>query len=190
MTRNSTSRTTGKSRTTGATRTTGKSRGRRNPAEPAYSPTRSLKNIGRIIVGDLRRLFGNITAVTMVIGLVAIPSLFAWFNVSANWDPFGNTGNLKFAVANDDEGYRSDLVPVKVNVGENVISALRANDQLDWVFTSREEAIEGTKSGEYYAAVVIPKSFSRDMMTVFSPDVKHASLTYYSNEKKNPLAPK
>lgn len=85
-----------------------------------------------------------------------------------------------------DEEYRSDLIPVKVTVGDQVVNALRANSQLDWTITSKADAVEGAHgSGKYYAAIVIPKSFSKDMMTFFSDDVQHAGLTYYRNEKKN-----
>ena len=81
-------------------------------------------------------------------------------------------------------------MPIEVNIGEKVVSELRANDQLEWTFTNVDDAIDGAKSGRYYAAVVIPESFSRDMMTFFSDDVEHAEIIYYSNEKKNAIAPK
>ena len=149
-----------------------------------------MKNIWKLFVGDVRRLTSNIVSIIIVIGLVVIPGLFSWFNVSASWDPFANTGNLKFAVANDDEGYKSDLIPVKISIGDQVVNTLRANDQMDWTFTTKKEAIDGTKSGKYYAAVVIPKDFSTRMMTFFTADGDHATLTYYNNEKKNALAPK
>ncbi|PWG60022.1 YhgE/Pip domain-containing protein [Bifidobacterium catulorum] len=148
-----------------------------------------MSTIWKLFTGDIRRMTSNVVSVIIIIGLVALPSLFTWFNVTAAWDPFSNTRNVKFAVANTDEGYKSDLVPLKVNVGDQVVSELRANDQLDWTFTTEDDAIDGTKSGKYYAAVVIPKSFSKDMMTFFSSDVEHAKLTYYTNEKKNALAP-
>ena len=149
-----------------------------------------MKNIWKLFVGDVRRLTSNVVSIIIVIGLVVIPGLFSWFNVSASWDPFANTGNLKFAVANDDEGYKSDLIPVKISIGDQVVNTLRANDQMDWTFTTKKEAIDGTKSGKYYAAVVIPKDFSTRMMTFFTADGDHATLTYYNNEKKNALAPK
>ena len=123
-----------------------------------------MKNIWKLFVGDVRRLTSNIVSIIIVIGLVVIPGLFSWFNVSASWDPFANTGNLKFAVANDDEGYKSDLIPVKISIGDQVVNTLRANDQMDWTFTTKKEAIDGTKSGKYYAAVVIPKDFSTRMI--------------------------
>lgn len=93
-------------------------------------------------------------------------------------------------MANNDEGYKSDLIPLKINVGDQVVNTLRANSQLDWTFTSEKDAIDGTKSGKYYAAVVIPENFSTRMMTFFTADGDHATLTYYNNEKKNALAPK
>lgn len=149
-----------------------------------------MKNIWKLFVGDVRRLTSNIVSIIIVTGLVVIPGLFSWFNISASWNPFANTGNLKFAVANDDEGYKSDLIPVKISIGDQVVNTLRANDQMDWTFTTKKEAIDGTKSGKYYAAVVIPKDFSTRMMTFFTADGDHATLTYYNNEKKNALAPK
>ena len=149
-----------------------------------------MKNVFRLAFDDVKRLFSSTITVIIVLGLVLLPSLFTWYNVLACWDVFNNTGNLKVAVANTDEGYQSELVPLRVTIGEQVVSALRANDQMDWEFTSEEEAIEGVRSGRYYAAVVIPPSFSADMMTFYSKDMEHASLTYYSNEKKNAIAPK
>lgn len=150
-----------------------------------------MSTIIRLFIGDLKRITSNIVSIILVIGLVTIPGLFSWFNIAASWDPFANTGNLKFAVASVDEGYSSDLIPVKIKVGDSVVNALRANSQLDWTFTSEADAIDGTKSGEYYAAVIIPKDFSEKMMTFFTSDtVNHATLTYYTNEKANALAPK
>ena len=149
-----------------------------------------MSKVFRLFAGDVRRMFSNIVSIIIVIGLTAIPAVFTWFNVAASWDPFSATGNLKFAVASEDEGYTSDLMPMKITVGDTVLSALRANSQLDWTFTSVDQAIDGTKSGEYYAAVVIPKDFSRNMMTFFTDDAQHATIVYYQNDKKNALAPK
>lgn len=149
-----------------------------------------MKNISVIIRRDMRMIRHNSIAIVVLFGVIVLPSFFAWFNVLSSWDPFGNVKNLKVAVANADDGYQSDLFPMKINVGEQVIANLRANSDLDWVFTSEEQAIEGTKAGEYYAALVLPDSFSRDMMTFLSPGAQQAQIEYYSNEKKNALSPK
>ena len=148
-----------------------------------------MKMIWGIFKRDMCHATRNVIAVIVSMGLVVVPALYAWFNIAASWAPYGNTKALKVAVANNDKGYKSDLIPVRVNVGETIISTLHANDQLDWQFVKSDKAIDGVKSGEYYAAIVIPKGFSADMMTLFSPDIKHAQLKYYLNEKINPIAP-
>ena len=149
-----------------------------------------MKTILRIFKHDIKQIFSNVVTVIIVLGLVLLPSIFSWYNVLACRDVFNNTDNLKVAVANSDEGYQSDLVPLKVNLGDQVQNALLEDKEMEWVFTSEEDAIEGARSGEYYAAVVIPQSFSKDMMTFYSPEVEHASILYYTNEKKNVVAPK
>ena len=138
---------------------------------------------------DLRQSATNVMAIIVLSGLILIPSMFTWFNVLATWDPFGETQNLTVAVANTDEGYQSDLIPLRVNIGEQALSALRANDELDWEITSRDDAIEGTRSGEYYAAIVLPPEFSADMMTFYADGGERTSIEYYTNEKKNAVAP-
>ncbi len=149
-----------------------------------------MANIWHLFANDLKRLSKNTVTIIAVLGLVILPSLFSWYNLLACWNVFDNTGNLKVAVANTDAGYKSDLAPIEVNIGERVVSALRANDQLNFIITDEEDAIDGARSGRYYAAVVIPESFSRDMMSFYSSDAEHAQITYYSNEKKSAIAPK
>ena len=149
-----------------------------------------MRNIIAILKRDLSRICGSVVALIVAVGLVIVPTLYAWFNIAGSWDPYGNTGNLKVAVANSDDGYMSDLIPVRVNIGDTVVSALRENDQLDWRFVSESDAVEGVRSGEYYAAVVIPENFSSRMMTVFSSDAEHAEIVYYENQKANAIAPR
>lgn len=149
-----------------------------------------MRNIIAILKRDLSRIRGSVVALIVAVGLVIVPTLYAWFNIAGSWDPYGNTGNLKVAVANSDDGYMSDLIPVRVNIGDTVVSALRENDQLDWRFVSESDAVKGVRSGEYYAAVVIPENFSSRMMTVFSSDAEHAEIVYYENQKANAIAPR
>lgn len=150
----------------------------------------TVRNIALLFRTDLRHATRNAIAIVVLFGVVVIPSFFSWFNVLSSWDPFGNVKNLKVAVANADKGFTSDLFPMPLNIGDQVLSNLRGNADLNWVFTSAEEAIEGTKSGEYYAALVLPENFSRDMMTFLDPDATPAQIEYYSNEKENALSPK
>lgn len=148
-----------------------------------------MKLIWGIFKRDMCHATRNVIAVIVSMGLVVVPALYAWFNIAASWDPYGNTKALKVAVANNDKGYKSDLVPVRINVGETIISTLRANDQLDWQFVNSDKAIDGVESGEYYAAIVIPKSFSADMMTLFSPRHQTRTAQVLSERENQPDRP-
>lgn len=148
-----------------------------------------MSGIWELFRADLRRVTSNVMSVIVLCGLIVIPSAFTWFNVIGSWEPFDNTKNLKVAVASVDEGYTSALIPLHLNVGSIVESALRANDQMDWVITSKEDAIAGTESGEYYAAMVLPKDFSKRMLTFYTAGSERTQIDYYTNDKSNPLAP-
>lgn len=149
-----------------------------------------MKNVWKIFQRDMVRVRNNVIALVVIIGISVVPCLYAWFNIAASWDPYSNTGNLKVAVASVDEGYEGSLIPIEINIGDKVLSALRENTQMEWVFTTEEKATSGVKSGKYYAAIVIPKDFSNKMMSVFSEKVEKPEITYYSNAKENAIAPK
>lgn len=149
-----------------------------------------MKNIWKIFQRDMMRIRKNVIALVVIVGISVVPCLYAWFNIAASWDPYSNTGNLKVAVASVDEGYEGSLIPLEINIGDQVLSALRENTQMEWVFTTKDKATAGVKSGKYYAAIVIPKDFSNKMMSVFSENVEKPEITYYSNAKENAIAPK
>ena len=149
-----------------------------------------MKNIWKIFQRDLQQIQKNVIAMIVIIGITVVPCLYAWFNIAASWDPYENTGNLKVAVASVDEGYEGSIIPVQLTLGDQVLSALRENTQLEWVFTTKSKAMKGVKSGKYYAAIVIPEDFSRNMMSVFTSEIRKPKITYYSNAKENAIAPK
>lgn len=135
-------------------------------------------------------MYLNTIAFIMAIGMVVVPPLYAWFNIAGSWDPYGSTGNLKVAVANEDAGYTGTLIPVSINIGNNIVSSLAQNDQLDWVFTDSDGAMEGVRSGEYYASLVIPEDFTNNMLAILSTGYTPSKIEYYVNEKANSIAPK
>lgn len=142
----------------------------------------------RVVRRDFEHVRGNVIAFVVCAGLAVLPSLYAWFNIAGSWDPYGNTGQVKVALANSDEGYSSTLIPFRICIGERVVSSLAGSEKIDYVVTSEDEAIEGVRSGEYYAAIVIPARFTADMMTALSSDARHPQLIYYTNEKRNAIA--
>lgn len=150
----------------------------------------SAKISFQIFKRDIKRLLVNPVALIVTIGVCIIPSLYAWYNIVANWDPYGNTGNIKVAVVNNDRGTTSDLAG-KLDAGAQVIDKLKKNDQIGWQFVdSTSEAKTGVESGEYYAAIIIPKNFSENMVSMLSGTFHQPKLTYYVNEKKSAVAPK
>lgn len=77
-----------------------------------------------------------------------------------------------------------------INAGNEIIKNLKENDQLGWTFTDEENAVEGVKSGKYYAAIVIPEDFSSSLLSILSGKMETPKLDYYLNEKINAIAPK
>lgn len=148
-----------------------------------------VKKAFQIFKRDILRLLKNPVALVITIGICVIPSLYAWYNIVANWDPYGNTANIKVAVANNDQGTSNEYVG-ELNAGDETVSKLKENDQLGWVFADADAAVEGVKSGEYYAAIVIPDDFSANLTSMLTGTFTQPQLEYYCNEKKNAIAPK
>ena len=146
-------------------------------------------NIGRIFMEDLWKIAKNWVAIVIVAGLAILPSLYAWINIYASWDPYGSTGGVKVAVVNLDEG--SSIAGNAMNIGAEVSDSLRENDKLGWTFYDTiEEGIQVVDSGKAYAAIIIPKDFSQKMATVLDETPQKPTLEYYVNEKINAIAPK
>lgn len=148
-----------------------------------------MRNIWRVFTRDVRRLLKVPKSWIIVVGMIVTPSLYAWVNIAAFWDPYGNTSHIDVAVVNLDEGASSDLTG-QLNVGDQVVQQMKENDQLGWRFTDLDDAQERVRSGTSYAAIVIPADFTKDLLTITTADFTQPKLEYYVNEKANPIAPK
>ena len=150
-----------------------------------------MHNILTIIKRDIKALLTHFFPLVIAIGLCMLPPLYAWFNIYSNWDPYGNSSNVKIAVASEDVGWTDDETGESYNAGDDVIDSLKENNSIDWVMLdSSEKAVDGVKSGAYYAAVVLSEDFSRNMYHGFMDGLKQPTITYYENEKKNAVAAK
>lgn len=147
-----------------------------------------MKKVLQIFCRDLKRLMHSPAAALVMVGVCILPSLYAWFNIAANMDPYGNTQNVKVAIANCDTGSHTDSMDL--NAGATIVQNLKENHQLGWTFVDESKAKIGVRSGKYYAAIVIPKDFSESLLSILSGDLKQPQLDYYINEKKNAIAPK
>ena len=148
-----------------------------------------MKNVLRVLKRDFLRILKAPASIVVVLALIVLPSLYTWFNVVGFWNPYGNTGNLRVCVVNEDAGSSSDLTGA-INLGDMVVEQLHDNDQLGWDFVDYDTAMEAVKSGHAYAAFVLPRDFSADLLTLLSGDFQQPQLEYYVNEKMNPVSPK
>lgn len=148
-----------------------------------------MKNIFHIYAADLRRITRNWAASVIILGLAVLPSLYAWFNILASWDPYAQTSGISIAVANLDKG--TTLRDQPINLGKEIVASLKTNEKLGWRFTEdSEKAVQGVRRGDDYAAIVIPENFSARIGTVLGDEPIKAEILYYTNEKINAISPK
>lgn len=148
-----------------------------------------MRNIGKLVALDWKRIVKSPFAFLLIAALVIIPSLYCWFNVWALWDPYSNTQDLTVAVYSADQP--ATFRDQKIAVGDELMDQLKHNKQLGWRFVDSKKAVqEGVKSGKYYAGVVVPKHFSTDLLSFVDGKIHKPKLDYYVNEKINAIAPK
>ncbi len=148
-----------------------------------------LKNSLKIYKVDLSKIYRNWVSLVVLGGLILLPSLYAWVNIYASWDPYGNTKGIKISVVNEDKG--SSIKGSEVNIGTEVVSSLKENESLGWTFfENREEALAELNKGNVYATIIIPEDFSKKILTLIDKEPVKPQLEYYVNEKINAIAPK
>ena len=148
-----------------------------------------MKNIIEIFRKDIKEVFRKTNTWIIIVGLIFLPSIYAWPNILSSWDPYGHTNNIKVAVTSEDAGATVD--GKELNLGNSLVEGLKNNKNLDWQFVSnKEEAENGVRIGDYYASIVVPKNFSQDMTSVSRTEPKRATIEYTVNEKINAISPK
>ncbi|MDR0922160.1 MAG: YhgE/Pip domain-containing protein [Lactobacillales bacterium] len=148
-----------------------------------------IKNIATLSKLEWKRILKNPVALFLLVALLILPSLYAWFNIQALWDPYGKTGDLPIAVYSADE--TTTFKDKKVNIGEELTQKLHKNKSLGWRFVSSKKALEqGVKSGKYYAGIYLPNDFSKDLLSFTTGEIKKPKIEYVVNEKINAIAPK
>ena len=147
-----------------------------------------MKNILKIFSRDIKSIIKNWVVLSIIVGLMILPSLYAWFNIKACWDPYGNTGGIKVAIVNNDKG--GNLQDKIINVGDKLVAKLKDNTALGWQFVSEEEGNSGVEKGKYYATIIIPEEFTSETLSIINNNIKRPTLIYKVNEKSNAIAPK
>lgn len=148
-----------------------------------------MKTVFALFARDVRRLARNPVALVILVGALVLPSLYAWYCIAANWDPYQNTAGIRVAVANEDQGAQSGVAG-HLDVGAQVVDELKDNHQLGWEFVPESEALRGVESGDYYAAIVIPADFSASFASLLTEHHERPRIDYYVNEEMNAVAVK
>lgn len=147
-----------------------------------------MKNMIRIFKRDLKSIIKNPIALIIIAGVCIIPALYAWVNIKACWDPYGNTSTIPIAVVNSDKG--TEIFGEKLNVGQEIISELKNNKKIGWKFVNKENADLGVVDGTYFASIEIPESFSEDLVSIISDKTTKPEIIYKLDTKANPVAGK
>lgn len=147
-----------------------------------------MKKIFKVFQGDIKKLIKSPVAIIIVTGLCILPSLYAWINIKACWDPYSNTGNLPIVVVNNDEG--KDFNGEHINVGDEVVKNLKENKSIGWVFKDEWQANDGLNRGEYYALIEIPNNFTEGLISITTTTPIKTEIIYKANEKANAIATK
>lgn len=145
-------------------------------------------NVRYIMEKDFHTVIHNPSVIVVILVIMLIPAMYATLTIESTWDPYSNTGNIKVAVVNNDVGYTIDNGSY-YNVGNMLIDELHHNDNFSWVFVNESNARNGVHMGKYSAALVIPKNFSEQLLTIDSNNPSQAKIDYYVNEKTNAINP-
>lgn len=147
-----------------------------------------MKNSWVIFKTDIQNISRNWVAAILIGGLVFLPSLYAWLNIYASWDPYAKTDQIPVAIVNEDTG--AMVRGEQLNVGNQLVDTLKNNRDMNWSFTSRKSAMEQVEYGDFFAVIIIPNNFSEKLASVVSDKPQKADIEYYVNEKINSIAPK
>ncbi|MFD0695775.1 YhgE/Pip family protein [Paenibacillus sp. GCM10027628] len=147
-----------------------------------------MKKIFSIYKTDLINLWKVPTGLLLMIALAILPSVYAWINLEAMWDPYANTSGIKIAVTSNDQG--ATVENKTFNIGNEVVDNLKNNHSLGWTFVGEQEALRGVEQGDYYASLIIPADFSKRITSIIDGNMEKPEILYTVNEKINAVAPK
>ena len=147
-----------------------------------------MKNALKVFKRDLISIIKSPVAILIVVAVCIIPSLYAWVNIKACWDPYENTSDIAVAVVNNDKG--TTFNNENLNFGDTVIENLKENKKIGWKFVSSKKAENGVLDGTYYSYIEIPEDFSESLASLLSDNPKKATILYKVDTKANAVAVK
>lgn len=149
-----------------------------------------MRNVFRIFRNDLLAVCKHFFALLIVLAILILPGLYAWFNIYAFWDPYGNSDKLPIAIVSNDKNYINDDGEV-LNMGNDLLAKLAEEENFTFtVLDDADQAIDDTYAGKYYSAIIIESDFTYNMYNFLTTDMFSPTITVYMNEKTNAIAVK
>ena len=149
-----------------------------------------MRNVFTIFKNDFRALTRHFFAFLIILAILFLPALYAWFNIYAFWDPYGKTGDVSIAVVCNDRDYMDEDGKI-INIGNQLVEELKQDEKIGFVFLDdADKAVDDLYAGKYYAAVIIEPDFTYNMYNFLKGDMFSPTINFYQNEKTNAIAVK
>ncbi|MEU2103536.1 YhgE/Pip domain-containing protein [Nocardia sp. NPDC019255] len=132
----------------------------------------------RVIRADPPSRHGLLPAL-LVLGLV-VPTLVSAVYMWVMWDPEVYLKHVPVAVASDDAGGIDNGKPE--NFGAQILDGLASDKDVEFHRVSSAEAVAGLRESRYAFSVVIPRDFTRDILTVTDPKPTPARINVWYND--------
>lgn len=134
----------------------------------------------------LNKMLRTRRMIPVLLGVLMIPLVYSCLYLWAFFDPYSFMHDLPAAIVNEDNG--TEWEGEEVHAGEDLVTRLLKDDNLDWHVVDRDEMERGLEGNQYYLAVVIPKDFSKKVASIEEPGPKQAGLQYWVNPGQNYLS--
>ncbi|WP_235807543.1 YhgE/Pip family protein [Ligilactobacillus ceti] len=138
-----------------------------------------------MIKEEFKNLLNHKILLVSITVIMIIPFLYSVFFLKSVWDPYGNVKHLPVAVVNEDKSVK--FRGKTIDVGDQFVSELKKNHDLDWHFLSAKDAEYGLRHKKYYMVLTIPKNFSHNASTILDNQPKKMEIKYRTNDSLNYL---
>lgn len=126
--------------------------------------------------------------IIVMLGVSLIPALYNVIFLSSIWDPYGKVSDLPVAVVNQDKAVTAS--GKTLSIGEDVVSSLKENKNLDFHFVSKEDAQNGLEKGDYYMVVTLPSDLSERAASILTDNPQQMKIDYQTSSGHSFIAGK
>ena len=126
--------------------------------------------------------------IIVMLGVSLIPALYNVIFLSSMWDPYGKVSDLPVAVVNQDKAVTAS--GKTLSIGDDVVSSLKENKNLDFHFVSKEDAQNGLEKGDYYMVVTLPSDLSERAASILTDNPQQMKIDYQTSSGHSFIAGK